>query len=114
MPPPLDPPREEDLSAAAAGDKRAYLRVKKQESRVRAREKERAAWIAERKATLAAAAGNARADSDVGFSAVPSAAPSPLVPSSAASSRAHSPRRTAPSPPPAPSPPSSRHSSPFR
>ena len=116
LPPPLDPPREEDLAAAAAGDKRAYARVRTQRSRVRARERERAAWIAERRAMLAGvAAGNVRGESNGDFSFAPSS--STDVPSSAASSRAHSPRRTAPSPPPAPSPPSppsSRHSSPFR
>ena len=111
LPPLLDPPSEEDLASAAAGDARARGRVNRQNSRVRARERERAAWIASRKAMLAVAAGNVRGESNGDFSFAPSPPPAP---SSAASSRAHSPSRTAPSPPPASSPPSSRHSSPFR
>lgn len=52
LPPPKDPPREEDIERAAARDMKAYARVKKQESRVRSRERERAAWIAERSSVI--------------------------------------------------------------
>ena len=83
IPPALDPPCEEDIKLAAQGDMLARGRVAKQKWRYRKRQREREAWIEERRAALAAAAAVTNASA-------PSSA------SSTTSSRSSSPTRHLP------------------